>query len=169
MNETNLIEDLRLLSPPNYAWLAVVVAGMVVAALTVIAWKRRQRSTLQVAAPDLSLAIWQGALDELERLTQLLAPERSRDYGIASTRILRGFIERRFGIQAPRLATEEFLVEASRHPAMPSPERAGLERFLHLCDLFKFARTRADSSELRELHEAAVAFVMAAKPPIALA
>jgi hypothetical protein len=166
MTETNLIEDLRLLSPPSHAWLLWLLAVLAGVGLLIVWATRRRHTALRVVAPDLSLAAWEAALRDLERLAPWLVSERSRDYGIASTQVLRGFVEWRFGVRAPRLATEEFLAEASRHDALPVAQRGGLERYLRLCDLLKFARTRAECAELRELHQAAVEFVMASKPPV---
>jgi hypothetical protein len=39
-----------------------------------------------------------------------------------------------------------------------------LAEYLRICDLLKFARTLADKQELRNLHDAAVAFVKESRP-----
>ncbi len=164
MNDTNLIEDLRLLSPPNYGWVpivALVVLALVVAVLISRALRRPAPTALAAAGPE----PWTVALDALERLAPLLCAERSRDYGIAATGVLRSYIEARYGLRAPKLATEEFLVAAGASPALPAEHRASLGRFLELCDLFKFGRYVASADELQQLHAAAVAFVLASRPP----
>ncbi len=164
MNDTNLIEDLRLLSPPSHGWVLVVVAAVVVIVLAPLisrAFRRSARVTVAAAGP----APWTAALAALEHLTPLLCTERSRDYGIAATGILRGYIETRYGLRAPKLATEEFLVTAGTSPLLPAEHRASLGRFLELCDLFKFGRYAAAAGELRQLHAAAVAFVLASRSP----
>ena len=74
---------------------------------------------------------------------------------------MRAYIEQRYGLRAPRLATEEFLRAASQAPELPPEHRPSLGRFLEHCDLFKFGRYQASASELGELHAAAIRFVMA--------
>ncbi len=165
MIETNLIEDLRLLSPPDYTWAWGLLALLGAVAATVAWWRvtpRRAAPNASVAAS--SPALWDTALLELERLVPLLEPGHSRDYGIQATGILRGYIEARYHLRAPRLATEEFLVAAAQSSLLPGGHRDGLERFLGLCDLFKFGRYVASADELGRLHSAAVAFVLASKP-----
>ncbi len=164
MNDTNLIEDLRLLSPPNYGWVlivALVVLALVVAVLISRTFRRPAPTALATARPE----PWTVALDALERLAPLLCTERSRDYGIAATGVLRSYIETRYGWHAPKLATEEFLIAAGTSPVLPAEHRASLGRFLELCDLFKFGRYVAAADELQQLHAAAVAFVLASRPP----
>jgi len=166
MNDTNLIEDLRLLSPPDHRW-ALVLAVAVMTVLALLWWWRRH-PRLRPAAPDApespGAPPWETALAELERLTALLQPDTSRDYAMASTAVLRRYVEQRYGLRAPRLATEEFLVAASRAEALPPDHREGLGRFLRLGDLLKFGRYTATAGELGELHAAALAFVMASRP-----
>lgn len=166
MIETNLIEDLRLLSPPDHRWLLVAGAGAMLLALLAFLLRTvlRRRTVAAGAAPAGGVAPWEAALTGLEQLAGLLRPEASRDYGVAATRVLRAYIEERYDVHAPRLATEEFLVAAAREPRLPAAHRASLGRFLELCDLFKFGRYTASTAELRELHAAAVAFVLASRP-----
>lgn len=165
MPETNLIEDLRQLSPPSYAWLAWLALAVVTG--TVLWWfgrriRKRAGPSPSTPTPD----VWEETLRELERLIPLLRPDQSRAYAIASTSLLRRYLEGRFGIEAPRLATEEFLLAAQQSPALPEPHRGRLGECLRLCDLMKFGRAVADPAELQQLHEAAVAFVSASKPPV---
>lgn len=165
MTETNLIEDLRLLSPPDLrwlVWLALVALGAT-AALGI--WRRLAR---RPAPPDRGGASettpWEDALAALERLAPLLRPEASRDYGMEATGVLRRYIECRYGLHAPRLATEEFLAAAAGSEALPRVHRESLGRFLGGCDLFKFGRFTGTPEELRGLHAAAVDFVLASRP-----
>jgi hypothetical protein len=165
MSTTNLIEDLRLLSPPSYAWLlwlAVALLGLGVA------WWLWRRFGTRTAPPQTTPApdVWEETLRELERLLPLLRPDQSRAYAIASTSLLRRYLERRFGIEAPRLATEEFLLAARQSPALPEPHRVRLGDYLRLCDLLKFGRAVAETPELLQLHEAAVEFVSTSKPAV---
>lgn len=165
MTETNLIEDLRLLSPPDYRWLLVALLSMMAVCGIVLLARRMRRSSITGTPDAQDPAWWDLALAELEQLQHLLAREYSREYGIRSTGILRRYIETRYSLHAPLLATEEFLAEGVRSSALPAEHRARLARFLELCDLFKFGRYLASAEELRELHAAAIAFVVASRPP----
>lgn len=166
MRDTNLIEDLRLLAPPDWSWVwwvalgALVVAGT---ALAILQWRRR--SIRRVAAtPGQALAAWEAALRELERLVPLLRTDASREYALAATAVLRRYLEQRYGLHAPLLTTEEFLVAAQATDALPEAQRESLRRLLPLCDLIKFGRAIAETEELRTLHETAVRLVMDSRP-----
>lgn len=165
MIETNLIEDLRLLSPPTRGgWLALGI-GLAAAALLGVGWLRwRTRSPQPLSLSDPGPSPWDVALADLERLTPLLQPEHSRDYGIASTSILRRYVEARYQVQAPRLTTEEFLLVAGVSPLLPADDRSRLGRFLDLGDRFKFGRYTASGPELHQLHTTAVDFLLRSRP-----
>ena len=110
-------------------------------------------------------------LAELEKARALMSPETSRPYGIEVSGIIRRYIERRFGLVAPRRSTEEFLVEASASAKLEPAHRQLLAEFLGTCDFLKFARARAELAELEAQHKAAVRFVtetplVAVKPEV---
>jgi hypothetical protein len=126
--------------------------------------RRGPHSQPAEALDHLGRPLWERVLSELEQLTPLLTKATSREYGIKSTQVLRRYIEMRYALRAPRLATEEFLVVAGDSKALPEEHRASLHRFLELCDLLKFGRYLAAGSELERLHAAAVEFVLASRP-----
>ena len=74
---------------------------------------------------------------ELDRLISKGLPGRGRykDFYIELTMVVRRYIQRKYGIKAPHMTTEEFLREAK-----PSDE---LRRFLESADLVKFAGVEA--------------------------
>jgi hypothetical protein len=168
MTGTNLIEDLRLLTPPDHRWTFAAVLAALGALVLVLAlrWLRRRQAAIPAARDSAVAPPWETALAELERLAPLLRPEASRDYALAATAILRGYIGARYGLRAPRLATEEFLAVAGRAAELPPAHRESLARFLACGDLFKFGRYTATSAELRQLHTAAVDFVLASRPSV---
>ena len=166
MNKDDIIEDLRLLSPPQ-PWLWLLTIAAVALALGIVFWiqrRRRLRRTQHPLARALATPLWDVALAELESLSPLLDLRHSRDYAIRSTAILRQYIEARYGLRAPNQATEEFLMAAGQSPVLPVEHRASLRRFLELCDLVKFGRYLAPAAELAPLHAAAIAFVLASRP-----
>jgi len=164
VNATNLIEDLRLLSPPSYGgWLTIGLLGGLALGFFFLLLRRFLHADLDATGASGS-PMWEMALAELDRLTPLLSREHSRDYAIQSTGILRRYIEARYSLRAPTMATEEFLVMAGKSSTLPADHRASLEHFLELCDLLKFGRYLAPTVELEPLHAAAVAFVIASRP-----
>lgn len=165
MTDTNLIEDLRLLAPPSYGWLlAVGIALVVLAVLVLLRRALRGRAGRTAITSGILPDPAADTLAELERLTRLLRSECSREYGIRSTAVLRGYIEVRYGLSAPKLATEEFLLAARHSSLLPVEHQTSLGAYLERCDLFKFGRYLATADELHQLHAAAVAFVLCSRP-----
>ena len=74
---------------------------------------------------------------ELERLIKKGLPGRGKykDFYVELTMVVRRYIQRKYGIRAPHLTTEEFLVQAK-----PSDE---LKMFLVSADMVKFAGVEA--------------------------
>ena len=156
---TNIIDDLRFLepwtAPPLWVW--VVLAALVVGVVMLIQRRKAARRAAQGA--QVASHAHEDALAELEKARALMSPEKSRPYGIAVSRIIRHYLERRFSIVAPRRSTEEFLIEAAASAKMEPSHRKLLAEFLGTCDFLKFARARAELSELEAQHQAAVRFV----------
>jgi hypothetical protein len=172
-NATNIIDDLRLLepwrAPPPWVWmlLALVVVGIVAFVI-----RRRNAARRTAEGAHAAAHAHEDALAELEKARALLSPENSRPYGIEVSGIVRRYIECRFNIVAPRRSTEEFLIEAAASARLEAAHRQLLAEFLGSCDFLKFARARAELTELESQHQAAVRFVtetrvVPAKPEIA--
>jgi hypothetical protein len=160
-NPTNIIDDLRLLQAPR-PWPLVAWELLILAALLAAAYYLRRRRLAQRAPKPVLVApevASEDALAELARLRKKIAVENSRVYAIEVSGVVRRYIERRFGIHAPRRSTEEFLAEAHRSPIMADKYQQLLGHFLACCDFLKFARGYAEVPELEMLHEAAVRFV----------
>lgn len=85
------------------------------------------------------------ALRELGLLLARDLPGKGRfkDYYVELTMVVRRFIQRRYGIRAPRLTTEEFLAAARSNPEFAAPTVERLSTFLESADLIKFAGVQA--------------------------
>jgi hypothetical protein len=163
---TNLIDDLRLLEAPKplAAGWWVLIGVTVLAVVGFVLW-RRWRARRPQLTPAMVEAATEDALAELEKLRSLIAMENSRPYAIQVSGVVRRYIERRFGIFAPRRSTEEFLVEAQSSPLLADRYQEHLSEFLASCDFLKFARAFAETSELEQIHSAAVRFVADTQEP----
>jgi len=159
-NATNIIDDLRLLEPwhmpPAWVWVLLVV---VLASGIALVVRRRNAARRAAQGPQVAEHAHEDAWAELEKARSLMSPENSRPYGIEVSGIVRRYIERRFDIVAPRRSTEEFLIEAATSAKLDPTYRKLLAEFLGGCDFLKFARARAEMSELEAQHQAAERFV----------
>jgi hypothetical protein len=128
------------------AWRWVLGGGLLVAALGAIIYALRKRPTkaAPVIPPDTI------AYDALRRLValQLIEKDRIEEFFVHLSAILRTYIENRFRVHAPERTTEEFLEEATRHPALER-HHGRLEDFLNLCDQVKFARYHPDEARVQ--------------------
>jgi hypothetical protein len=164
---TELIDDVRLLEPPEPFRIDPWMLAGAVAALLALWWfiwycKKKRAAQGRTNAVEQS---YTDALADLERLFALVDQEQSRPYAIESSAIIRRYIEKRFELDAPRRSTEEFLIEAEHSPKLAPNHQASLGEYLRVCDLLKFARTFANRAELHQLHDAAVRFVKETHQP----
>ena len=81
---------------------------------------------------------------ELARLMKKGLPKRGRykDFYVELTMVVRRYVQRRYGIKAPHLTTEEFLRECSASNGAVGAS-ASLKGFLESADLVKFAGVEA--------------------------
>jgi Domain of unknown function (DUF4381) len=154
------IRDIRgpkAVVPGSWA-LAAVLACVVVVALcvTYVVWRRRHRG---VRPRNLTLS--EQTLERLEATRPLMTPATAREFGIAASEVIRGYIEKRFAVVATQRTTEEFLQtllqnsneELARH-------RALLAEFLQQCDFVKFAGASLASADMESLFQSARKFVL---------
>ena len=90
---------------------------------------------------------------ELDRLLSKGLPGRGRykDFYVELTMVVRRYIQRKYGIKAPHMTTEEFLREAK-----PSDE---LRRFLESADMVKFAGVEATPEMADDATDSARAYL----------
>ena len=85
------------------------------------------------------------ALAELDRLLRRGLPERGRykDYYVELTMVVRRYIQRKYGIRAPSLTTEEFFAEIAASGVLASDKARHLNEFMTSADLVNFAGVQA--------------------------
>jgi hypothetical protein len=153
-------EDIRDIRGPQFiapAWLlpALVAGGAVLAlgAYGLWRWQHRRR-------PAPTRLPFEVALQRLEDLRALMRPPNAREFSIAVSDIVRGYIEQGFELTATHRTTEEFLRDLLESPrAALARHRALLSEFLHQCDLVKFAGMSLTLSDMESLHHSACDFV----------
>lgn len=148
--------------PPSYILLGLGAAAVVAGGVFFMLRRKRaanaQQAAAAVPAHELAYRQLQEILEEklIERGEVKLFFSKISD-------VLRGYIENRFGIHAPRRTTEEFLSDISRDAPF-SPERRGLlMEFLRDCDLVKFAEHAPSQEEIAKAIDSCKAFIEATR------
>jgi hypothetical protein len=121
----------------------VVTAASVLLVLIWAAFRRWQRRPRPPVAPPDPLKVALAALLRLDGAEGKALSDR--DFAAAVAEVLRGFLEARHQLAAPRQTTEEFLELAERSNRFPQTVREQLHHFLRRCDELKFAK--ADTTD----------------------
>jgi len=155
-----LVEDPRWVaapSPDSPAFWGGIAAGVLLLVLAAGAWWFWRRRRASSAAPSLPPHLV--ALEELARLRATITPDDFLAFIVEVSRILRAYIQDRFGLRAPHRSTEEFLMEAAGSPELNPGQQSLLGDFLRQCDLVKFARRQAALERMHDLLDTATRFV----------
>ena len=148
--ETDPRKDLPPLSWALAGKAALALA--VLAALAFAAWRLVRLAVRRVRERRMSPI--ERAWAELGRLLQRGLPGRGRykDFYVELTMVVRRYVQRRYGVRAPHLTTEEFL---SQFRDAGGGRRDLLARFLESADLVKFAGVEANPETADAATEAA--------------
>jgi hypothetical protein len=156
---------LQLPSKPLPLKYILVIVGVVslIAGISVYFWyrsrRRRLNGSLMVVPPhQLAYRQLQEIIDE-----NLLDQGRFKQFYERISDVLRQYIENRFGLHAPKLTTEEFLVQIAAEPSFDSGHKELLNTFLNHCDLVKFAEYQPAASEIQKTFDSCKAFIEATK------
>jgi uncharacterized membrane protein len=149
------IRDIRGPKRTTAGWLVPVLLSTALLALAAYGiWRRRRRETARVLLP------FEVALLRLLEIRALMIPARAREFGIAVSDIVRGYIEQRFEVVATQRTTEEFLQDLlTSSDSQLASHRPLLSEFLQQCDIVKFAGISSTMANMEALHESARAFV----------
>jgi hypothetical protein len=130
---------------PWWFWPAVAtVAAFLAALVTTAILRRRRRGAGDGAAPAPVVPPHVWARDALDRLEAEQLPDRGEVHAFffRLSDVVRGYIERRFAIDAPDRTTEEFIREMRDHPRLAEEHQRLLGGFLRSADMVKFALHR---------------------------
>jgi len=142
-------------SPAWAVWLlggAVAFALAAIAAIIVLKKRHRQPPADR----------W--ALAELQRLeeSQLCLRGDFHELYFRLSEIIRGYVERQFGIAAPKWTTAEFMEQMRNNKAFETSQRAALAEFLAAADLVKFACVEPSGEEVTAAFSKARDFIQQA-------
>lgn len=142
--EVKVSKDLPPLSWKLVGWVALGLTGL--AALVACLWFAIRYVFRKVKEHRMSPI--ERAWVELDRLLKKGLPGRGRykDFYVELTMVVRRYVQRKYGIKAPHLTTEEFLREVSSGKSQVSgltSNAESLRRFLESADLVKFAGVEA--------------------------
>jgi hypothetical protein len=140
-------------------WLGAGAAALLIGALVWGAWRRLRR-------PPRPRSPFEVAWEQLERLRASGLPsEADADaWYVRLSGLVRGYLEGRFGLRAPELTTEEFLVMASQTQALQATHRDLLAELLSRADRVKFAAYVPPPQESSASLEAAARFIQDTRP-----
>jgi Domain of unknown function (DUF4381) len=153
-------EEFHDIAPPvDYSlippWLVFVIAFVVLSLLGLIVWWfiQRRKPELPPKAPR------EIALEELEKIRAEIEIMRPYQFSIRVSDILRRYVSQQYGLPATRQTSIEFLSAAAKAPSFSVDDKSLLEDFLNRCDLIKFAKYEATTSDSDLLLEEAIRFV----------
>lgn len=119
-----------------YALFLFVIHAWPIALLALIRWVRARRMR---PPPPIAPEVW--ALRELDVLGRQdwFSNGRVQDYYYRLTEVVRGYVEKKFGLAAPEMTTEEFLGMLARNQQAVPYDADRLRVFLEACDFVKYA------------------------------
>ena len=134
-------KDFPRVTPRLVGWVALILVAAALAiwgiVLLIRALARRVR--------EHRMSPFERAFAELSRLLQRGLPGRGhyKDFYVELTMVVRRYVQRKYGLRAPHLTTDEFYqaICSSDTPLKESP--ADLKQFLDSADLVKFAGVQA--------------------------
>jgi hypothetical protein len=153
-------EEFHDIAPPvDYSlippWLVFVIAFVVLSLLGLIVWwfvQRRKPEPPPKAPREI-------ALEELEHIRNEIETINPYQFSIRVSDILRRYVSQQYGVPATRQTSIEFLTAAAKAPSFSADDKSLLEDFLSRCDLIKFAKYEATTSDSELLLEEAIRFV----------
>jgi hypothetical protein len=146
------------LREPWSRWWWAAPPIVVAAALLIAALVRRSRRRQQIVVP---IPAHEWANQQIAALVaeDLVRKGQVQEFYYRISDIVRGYVERRFGVSAPEMTTEEFLAAAASDGRFGERNTAELNAFLNACDLVKYARQLPRAGEADVVLRAAGGFV----------
>lgn len=148
---------------PPLSWklvrlVALALAGLALAAAA--AWQLVK--TLVRRVKEHRMSPIERAWAELDRLLKKGLPGRGRykDFYVELTQLVRRYVQRQHGVNAPHLTTEEFFDVARQSPSFPKNALEELMDFLRKADMVKFAGVSATPETTDEATQSARVYIV---------
>ncbi|PYI98830.1 MAG: hypothetical protein DME98_02905 [Verrucomicrobia bacterium] len=153
-------EEFHDIAPPvDYSlippWLVFVIAFVALSLLGLVVWLFAKRRKPQMP-PKLPREL---ALEQLEQISREIENTSPYQFSIRVSNILRKYVTQQYGLPATRQTSIEFLTALANTSSFSTDEKSLLEDFLNRCDLIKFARYEATTSDSELLLQEAIRFV----------
>ena len=153
-------EEFHDIAPPvGYSlippWLVFVIAFVVLSLLGLLVWwlaRRRKPEAPPKAPREIALEQLEQSRAEIERVSPY-------EFSIRVSDVLRRYVTQQYGVPATRQTSIEFLTAAAKATSFSADDKSLLEDFLNRCDLIKFAKYEATTSDSELLLEEAIRFV----------
>ena len=147
---------------PPLSWKLVLGAGCLVLGVVVVGfliWFAIRYVARRVKEHRMSPI--ERAWVELDRLLKKGLPGRGRykDFYVELTMVVRRYVQRKYGIKAPHLTTEEFFAELAKSHNQTIGQSNNLRRFLESADLVKFAGVEATPEMADEATDSAKGYL----------
>ena len=162
--ETDPQKDLPPLSWKLVGWTALALATALAASAALVFGVRYAVRRVK----EHRMSPIERAWAELDRLIRKGLPGRGRykDFYVELTMVVRRYVQRKYGVRAPHLTTEEFLRDA-RIVALSSSRLSELKAFLESADMVKFAGVEATPEMADEATDSARAYLRSDQSPAA--
>src|SRR5438874_4507211 len=153
-------EEFHDIAPPvDYSlippWLVFVIAFVTLSLLGLVVWLFAKRPKPPMP-PKLPREI---ALEELEQISREIENTSPYQFSIRVSNILRKYVTQQYGVPATRQTSIEFLTAAAKAPSFSADDKSLLEDSLNRCDLIKFAKYEATTSDIELLLEVSIRFL----------
>lgn len=159
--------ELRTVTRPDpidlpWAWsgtgwlVAVAVAALLLVGAIMVWRKRRGRRNIEIPIPA---DVWARSQIAILLAEELLEKGMVQEFHYRISGIVRGYIERRYGVSAPEMTTEEFLATTASDNRFGQATSDELDKFLCACDLVKYAKHLPGPGECEGVLKAAGDFV----------
>jgi len=147
---------------PYPLWVVYTAGAVLLALLGLLAWLLvrwwRSRPVTPPPSPR------EAALAKLENARSQIQALDPHAFSILVSDILRHYISVQFKLHATQQTSPEFLFSITDFHGFTDAEKKQLADFLEKCDLLKFARIEAASSDSAALLDQAIAFVKGGTP-----
>jgi hypothetical protein len=139
-----------------------IIAGLVVGIIYYLRNKPKNEPVIKIVKPSVPIHVT--ALTQLNELRdkKLWQQEQIKEYHTELTDILRGYLEKRYNIQAHEQTTDE-IIAALKNSDLTKDHREGLQQLLVLADLTKFAKEKPLPIENEQSMDKAIDFILKTK------